>query len=351
MRTLFLLILLLLASAVTATPYPPHGVVLMYHRFDENRYPSTNIRMEQFEAQLDYLQREGFHIWPLRKLLTALDEGTAIPDKTVVLTVDDAYLSVYEKAFPLIQARDLPLTVFVSTVAVDEKHNGYMSWEQMREMQRHGVDFANHSHGHLHLNHRLEGESEAAWLERVSGDIEKAQQRLEKELGVEGKKMLAYPFGEYNLTLASKLREMGYTAFGQHSGAIGRDSDRSALARFPINEHFGAIDKFAVKVASLPLPIEVNRPEPEIGEANPPRLTLELKASAPITASQVNCFLGNGSPLQITREGKQRLSVVADQPLDAGRSRYNCTAPAGNGRFYWFSQPWFNGPDPADPAY
>ena len=115
MKKLLLLLLLLTTLALPASEPPAHGVVLMYHRFGEERYPTTNIRLEQFKAQLDYLQREGFTIWPLRRMLDAIFNGGDIPDKTVSLTVDDAYLSVYTHAFPILRQRALPMTCLLYT--------------------------------------------------------------------------------------------------------------------------------------------------------------------------------------------------------------------------------------------
>lgn len=352
MRRICTLLLLLIASTAAATQPAPHGVVLMYHRFDEARYPSTSVRMPQFIRQLDYMQQNGYRIWPLRRLLAALHGGEAVPDRTVALTVDDAYLSVYRHAFAVLRERAVPLTVFVSTGAVDAGLPGFMSWEQMREMARHGIDFANHGTAHLHLTRREAGESQAQWLARIRRDITHAQTRIEQELGPQGTRLFAYPFGEYNSQVAALLRELGYLAFGQHSGAIAPYSDPRALPRFPINEHFSDPESFARKLASLPLPLAEQTPwEPQTEQVgNPPLLALRLRDDGGVDARSISCYLGDGTPLQPQVHDPLRLTVRAPAPLGPGRSRYNCTAPAGNGRYYWFSQPWFNGPDPADPA-
>ena len=83
MKPVLYLLALFLFVPLDSYAQPSHGVVLMYHRFEENRYPSTNIRLAQFTAQLDYLQQHGYTIWPLRKLLKALHEGEQVPDRTV----------------------------------------------------------------------------------------------------------------------------------------------------------------------------------------------------------------------------------------------------------------------------
>lgn len=340
MRIFYLLLLLFIL------PWPVHGsadhaVVLMYHRFDEGRYPSTSIRLDQFEAQLAYLEHEEYTIWPLSRLVKALLNNTPIPPRTVVLSVDDAYRSVYEVAYPLLRKRGWPMTVFVSTEAVNQGRADVMSWAQMREMQQQGMEFANHSYSHPHLPQRLAGESQPQWEARIRLEIERAQQDLREQLKVEPPMLFAYPYGEYDATVARIVSELGYIGFGQHSGAIGRDSDRRALPRYAMAEAYAGMDRFILRLRSLPLPLKQASPwEPRIGDENPPILSLHLKETG--LAAGISCFLGDGSPLEIIERQPQSLSVRANKALNPGRSRYNCTAPAGDGRFYWFSQPWLN---------
>lgn len=73
-----------------SSPSTPSAVILMYHHFGENALPTTSVRLAQFEAQLDYLAAENFTVWPLSKLVKAIQNKTPIPPKTVVLTIDDA---------------------------------------------------------------------------------------------------------------------------------------------------------------------------------------------------------------------------------------------------------------------
>ncbi len=343
-----LLYILLLLLPLPAAAHGPHGVVFMYHRFAEPSYPTTNITREQFAAQLDYLQQNGFHIWPLHKLVTRIFSGGEVPDRTVAITIDDAYRSVYDNAFPLLRQRGIPATVFIGTEAVDQQRPGYMTWQQIREMAQHGIDFTNHGADHHHLTERLVDESAEAWRQRVVSEIKRAQGRLDDELGAAGPRLFAYPYGEFDQALQQVVIEMGYTAFGQHSGAIGPLSDRSALPRFPINERYAKLDSFAVKAASLPLPVTQQHPaDTQVSDENPPTLVLRLAEDAP---RSIRCYLGNGSPINVAVREERSVAITAHSPLRSGRSRYNCTALAGDGRFYWFSHPWLNGPDATDPA-
>ncbi len=352
MKTLCLLVLVLIhgSAAGAADAAPGTAVIFMYHHFGEPAHPSTNIRLEQFDAQLEYLQRAGYQILPLEDIVASLQGGPPLPPRAVAITIDDAYLSVYREAFPRLRARGWPFTVFVATDPVDQGLRAFMNWGQMREMQAHGATFANHSRAHDYLIRRRPDESPAQWQERIRADLGHAQRRLEEELG-RAPKLFAYPYGEYDTALASLVREMGFVAFGQQSGAVGRWSDLRALPRYPMAEAFADLAQFRVKAASLPLPVLEVVPWDPVTTAPRPRMALRLEESD-ARLSQLACYAsGQGAlPIQWLNRNERRFSVQARQDLPPGRSRYNCTAPSGQaGRFYWFSHLWIRPSPPAAP--
>jgi len=322
------------------------AVVFMYHRFGESEYPATSIRLAQFDAQLKWLRRERFHVWPLSRIVEHLIAGKPIPDRTVAITVDDAYLSVYREAFPRLRRYRWPFTVFVSTDAVDEQLPAYMSWDQMREMQRYGASYANHSASHDHLLERHPGDSDAQWRKRVSADIEHAQTRIRAELGG-GNHLFAYPYGEFDPELADLVAGLGYTAFGQESGAIGPYADRRALPRYPMSESYADLEQFATKAVSLPLPVAAVHPwDPVVAAGPAPRMEIRLADSDAVLA-ELACYGVKQEVLEIQwlDRTQRRFAVQGSEPVPPGRSRYNCTAPsAASGRYYWFSHPWFRRP-------
>ncbi len=343
-----MVLLFLVIGAAVATPSyaaaPSHAVIFMYHRFGEARYPATNIRLDQFEAHLKYLDEGGCRVWPLKRVVSHLREGKTIPDRTVAITIDDAFQSVYTGAYPLLKARGFPFTVFVATDPIDKRFPSMMTWEQMREMQKSGADFANHGTTHGHLVQPDKGESRKAWRERIEGEIVKAEGRLEAELG-STTKLFAYPFGEYDQRLASIVEELGYVGFGQHSGPAGSHSDLRALPRFPMAEAYGAIRKFSMKAATLPLPVVTEEPwEPLLTGRVRPLLQLTLeKGVGDVNLRQLTCYVSGQDHAEIVRiDGEKRVfTVQATAPLGKGRSRYNCTAPSNSsGRYYWYSHPW-----------
>lgn len=332
---------LLLALFFHAQAALADASIFLYHRFGEDRYPSTSIRIEQFESHLAFLAENHYEVWPLERIVDYLDQGKALPARTVAITVDDAYLSVYEQAYPRLKALGWPFTVFVSTEPVDRNLKDYMSWEQMRKMARHGARYGNHSASHAHLVRRAPDEDDAQWRRRIRREVETAQQRLRAELGVT-EKLFAYPYGEFDQALADLIAEAGYVGFGQQSGPVGRHTDRRAIPRFPMSEPYAELADFRLKARTLAMPLsEVTPWDPLRGTPDRPRL--ELTFSAPLKrASEVRCYVtGQGlAAVEWLDAGFTRLAVRAERPLPAGRSRYNCTVPASDGQFYWYSHPW-----------
>lgn len=172
-------------------------VVLQYHHISNHTPALTSVTVEQFSEHMDYLRQNGFSVLPLREVVQAITNHGKLPEKCVSLTVDDAYLSVYENAFPLLKSLGWPLTVFVNSEAVDKGNSAFMTWDQMREMSRSGVVFENHGHGHIHLIREKPGEGPAAREKRIRNDIMTAQQRITRELG-NAPALFAHPYGEFD---------------------------------------------------------------------------------------------------------------------------------------------------------
>ena len=328
---------------------PSHAVAFIYHRFGDSRYPSTNTEMSQFKAELGWLAANHYEVWPLPKIVEYLKGNKPLPDHVVAITIDDAFQSAYEHAYPLLKERGLPFTVFVSTDSVDSRQADFMTWDELREMASHGATLANHTADHGHLPFRLKGESDLAWADRVRGDIEKAQERLQAELGKDTNtdpKLFAYPYGEFSDELVKLVNGLGYVAFGQQAGVMDAPLDPRAAPRFPINEHYAAVQDFALRAQALPLPLKSIAPwDPEIHGDNPPKLEATLDTVV-VPAEALHCY-ENGPEMHLTwlDEGKTRFSVRAAKPMGEGRDRYNCTALV-KGRYHWYSHMWLLAPTP-----
>ena len=294
---------------------------------------------------MDYLADNNFNVVPLQALSEKLRAGEPLPDKTVAITFDDAYVSVYDSAYPRLKKRGWPFTFFVNTDAVGTSKS-FVSWEQLREMSKHGVTIANHTTQHHHLPRREPNETDAQWRERIASDISRAQKKIEDEIG-NAPKIFAYPFGEYDVEVQQILKRLGYIAYGQQSGALHAQGDLQAVPRFPFGGSFTELDDFIMKVNTKPMPIKRvdfyrdknNRQKNlTVKDGDKPWLVLTLEDKSLL--QKINCFATGQGAIATEVIGNQ-LWTQAKTPLKPGRVRYNCTASAGEkGRFYWYTQQW-----------
>ncbi|WP_300669725.1 polysaccharide deacetylase family protein [Desulfoluna sp.] len=337
---LMLMVMLWVFTPVCTWAGTDSAVIFMYHRFGDARFSSTNIRMDQFKAHLAYLEDNGFKVAPLNEVVAALKKGEELPDKTVVLTMDDAYASLYDNAWPLLKEKGWPFTVFVSTDVVDHHYKDYMTWDQLREISEGGAQVANHTASHPYMIKRFDEETQIQWLGRLQADILKAQGRLEEEIGT-CPQLLAYPYGEYNTQVANMVSELGYTAFGQNSGAVGTFTDLRAIPRFPLSERYGDMKAFHMKANARALPVVSETPwNPQTLETRP-ELEITL-APTDALLDELSCYVSGQGRVEIqwVIPGK-RFKVQARDALSVGRHKYNITVPGKDRSIYhWFSRQW-----------
>ena len=317
-----------LLSALGSAIAADHASVLMYHRFGEDKYPSTNIRLEQFEQHLETLANGNYNVWPLADIVYHLQNGKELPDRTVAITIDDAYLSVYEEAWPRLKRYGFTATIFVATRPVDNGLRGYMSWDQLRQLQADGVGIGSQtaSHPHMHLSS----------LADVDAELEKSNQRFLAELGLRPN-LFAYPYGEYNLAVIERVKAAGFIAsFGQNSGIAHGYDGYFELPRFAMNEKYGAMDRLTLAINGLPLKANQILPADVVIAKNPPDFGFTL-APEIATKNQLRCFNTTYGQLQISRLGP-RAEVRFPSPLPSGRARVNCTMPGPDGRWRWFGK-------------
>lgn len=302
------------------------AVVVMYHRFGESDLPSTNIQMDQFEAHLDELRKPRYRVMPLPEIVAKISRDEALPDRALGLTIDDAYGSVYEKAWPLLREAKLPFTLFVATDAVDRGAAGYMTWDQIREMQKAGVTIGSQTKSHPHLP--------LISLEEVKRELDQSNARFIAELGVRPA-LFAYPYGEYSLAVRDLVVDRGFTAaFGQSSGVLDSRLDNFALPRFALNERYGGIDRFRLIVNALPLPVtDILPADPVLGD-NPPAFGFTV-AEAVGGLDRLACFASSEGEVRLERL-ERRIEVRFRGPFPPGRSRVNCTMPGPEDRWRWF---------------
>lgn len=324
----------ILLITVALVPTANAGVVLLYHHVSDDTPAITSISPAQFEKHLKILQAENFSVLPLDQLLSRALEGEG-EQLNVAITFDDAYRSIYTTAYPMLKSLNWPFTIFVATKYVSDSNPHYLSWDQLSEMANNGVTIANHTHSHGHLTRRLPNETPQNWAIRIRAEINDAEKIL-FDAGFTSR-LIAYPYGEYDLDLLTLIHSMDMIGFGQQSGAIGPYSNPLLLPRFPLAGVYVSENAFRDKIRSLAMPIRHPDIEPLITDNAMPPLPLSF-VDETIDTDRLTCY-GPGGLAALSETGPGQITATPMEEVPVGRSRYNCTLPKGN-RFYWFSQLW-----------
>ena len=177
-----------------------HASFIMYHRFGDSRYPSTNIKKEQFMKHINELLKPKYNVISIEKALTAINYAEQIKDRSVVITIDDAYSSVYKYAWPIFKKHNFPFTLFVSTDVIDNKTPGYMNWEQIRILRDHGVTIGSQTKSHPHMFKLTR--------EKIMKNYLFQMKRFIDEIG-SAPKVFCLSYGEYNLEVIEQVKQHG----------------------------------------------------------------------------------------------------------------------------------------------
>jgi len=300
----------------------------MYHRFDENKYPSTNIRNEIFFKHLEEINNSEIEFITFKKFEELIK--TKIEIKYILLTIDDAFESFYINAWPILKNKKIPFILFVSTREVG--NYGYMTWDQIKELSKSSlVTIGNHSHSHEYL---------IDWSEdKIKNDLNTSIKIFKNELGY-SPKIFSYPFGEYSTNLKKIVMDLNFNfAFGQHSGVIDLTKDFHELPRFPINEKYGEIKRFKSILQTLPLPYKKITPENRYikKEENPPEVKIEFFKNL-INVKNINCYSNEGNiwrKSNIKFINNNELMILLEEKFKSERGRINCSLWAGEGKWRW----------------
>lgn len=197
-------------------PINPSGVtpkqyqtvpILCYHRFGPGRSKMI-VSAANFAAQLDWLARNDYRVIPLKDLLGFLEGKQALPKRSVVITIDDGYSSVYKYAYPLLKRHGFPATVLPYTDFVGA--GDALTWAQMQEMVNSGlIDIQAHSKSHKNLIQRMPGESDDQYRERIETELHLPREVIQHKLSVKVTQ-LAYPYGDANDVVLDALERNGY---------------------------------------------------------------------------------------------------------------------------------------------
>ena len=300
----------------------------MYHRFNENKYPSTNIQLDVFKEQLKVIEEEGITFIHPKDFKKSLSDGKG--KRKILLTIDDGLLSFYENAWPILKKKKIPFILFVNTREVGSFN--YMNWDQILELHKNeNVEIGNHSHSHEYL---VDENPEV-----IKSDIQKSINIFKNNLG-KNSDFFSYPFGEYSLKFKEIIKNFGFKyAFGQHSGVIDETKDFWELPRYPINEKYGEIKRFKTLMKTLPLKYKKIEPNDMylLQSKNPPKVEIEFYENIE-NLSNINCFSNEGNKWRNSKiffKNKFFLEIYIEEKFVGERGRINCSLKEKNGFWRW----------------
>ena len=300
----------------------------MYHRFEENKYPSTNIKINDFLEHIKIIEENNISFVNPSKFENDLKNKKK--ERKILLTIDDGFLSFYENAWPILKKKKIPFILFVSTREVGAFN--YMSWDQIREISKEDfVEIGNHSHTHEYL---VDEESEF-----IKDDIEKSISIFKKELG-KSSVFFSYPFGEYSIEFKNIIKALNFKyAFGQHSGVMDETKDFYELPRYPINEKYGEIKRFNSLMKTLPFKYKNIFPEEKylLQSKNPPDVKIEFLDNIKNLKS-LNCFSNEENKWRKSKIGflnDNTLKVSINEKFVGERGRINCSLRDPSGYWRW----------------
>jgi peptidoglycan/xylan/chitin deacetylase (PgdA/CDA1 family) len=305
------------------------GVIsLMYHRFEENKYPSTNIKINDFKKHLKIIEDNKIAFVNPKKLKDELLNNKK--QRKILLTIDDGFLSFYENAWPLLKERKVPFILFVSTREVGSFN--YMTWNQIKELAKEDfVVIGNHCHSHEYLVDEH--------IEVIREDIEKSIKIFKDKLG-KNSNFFSYPFGEYSLEFKRLIKSLNFDyAFGQHSGVMDDTKDFYELPRFPINEKYGEIKRFNSLIKTLPFKYKEIYPNEKylLQNKNPPEVKISFYENIKNLKS-LTCYSNENDKWRqsvIKFENDNTLFIKISEKFIGERGRINCSLRDSSSFWRW----------------
>lgn len=183
--------------------------ILCYHQFTaaDKATHQLELAAEVFEQQMRYLLDNGYEFLSFAQVQTILAGDQPIPEKSVVITIDDGYRSVYDVAWPILKKYQIPATLFIYTDFIGAP--AALNWAQVREMKASGfIEIESHGKSHSSLSVLPEDSSEAAYIARLQQEMSGTRRVFKKQLG-EAPRFLSYPYGNSSVLASEAAQSAG----------------------------------------------------------------------------------------------------------------------------------------------
>ena len=183
--------------------------VLVYHNFSKKRSDKTAVGQDDFEAQMKYLKQNGYHVVSIDQLLDFINYKEQLPEKSIVITFDDAWRSIFDIALPVLIKYGFTATFFIYTDFIGG--GKAMTWKQIETLSKIGFDIQCQTKTHRNLAVPKKNESFKEYFRSIEMEISYPKKLIKKKLDIDCK-YLAYPYGETNNLVVALLKKYGYQA-------------------------------------------------------------------------------------------------------------------------------------------
>lgn len=217
--------------------------IFIYHRFGDNRYPSTNTSTKELIKQFNYLKQHHYQVVPLEKIITKLQNKKNIPSKWIALTIDDGFKSFYKNGFKIFKQYHYPFSLYVYVEATNKHYGDYMNWDQIKEVSKYGT-IGLHSYSHPELPNLSSQE--------ILQDTQKAYRIFVNKLAIKPTSY-AYPYGEYNKKVTKILKNnFNFNAIlNQNIGSVNKNTDRYNIPRIALVGKVNIVHQLRYKTFSV----------------------------------------------------------------------------------------------------
>jgi len=245
--------------------FPTNSIPILYYHQVHPSAPES-VSPDFFEQQIYFLKKQGFNFISLREFFDEHVRENFWGGKNIVITFDDGYEDNYLYAFPIIKKFGLKCTIFISTYFIENKclfpwHNSklgadkdfkMLSWEQIEEMSKYGIEFGSHTVSHPDLT--ILNDSD------IRKELEESRVTIENHTN-QSVDFLCYPFGRYNQRVIRVASELGYQgACTEIYGRNNKDTPAYELQRLNVSSTIqGSFDLRKRLIGAYNIPMTIRQ--------------------------------------------------------------------------------------------
>lgn len=219
----------------------PEGIpILAYHMVsdrDKEDAKAYNVPPEEFREQMQYIIDEGYQTITPLEFMKAKKGKLELPPKPIIITFDDGYEDNHRIAVPILEEMGMKAIIYMVTNEIGNE--GYLTWEQLHDLERRGMELGSHTANHLALT-------------KLTDEELRAEVKLSKLImewnGLKTIFSLSYPNGAYDERMPAILASEEYlTAVTGDSGLNTFSTNPYLLHRINVPRPYFGLDEFRLR--------------------------------------------------------------------------------------------------------